>query len=280
MYKIKWVILSLLLVSGCQTNTASSLPLSHDKSIVRSIPSNSAQSNHHIEQVISAFENQQPTDWGENVPGVKTRFETDHKEVALTFDACGGHHGSDVDDDLLNYLIDQHIPSTLFVNGRWIDKNTSLFRKLAANPLFEIENHGTNHRPLSVNGKSAWGIQGTTSVEEVIDEIKVNQDKIFDITGKEPTLFRSGTAYYDDVAVKIGERLDIRFINYTILGDAGATYTSDQVKQALLKAKPGDIALLHMNQPTSGTAEGVIQAIPVLKQRGYSFVQLQDQNLQ
>ncbi|MGA9289661.1 MAG: polysaccharide deacetylase family protein [Anaerobacillus sp.] len=279
MYKIKWMILSLFLISGCQTNSASSLPLSHDKSIVRSIPSTSAPFNNHIEQVITAFENQHPTDWGENVPGVKTRFETNQKEVALTFDACGGQHGSDVDDDLLTYLIEHDIPSTLFMNGRWIDENTSLFRKLAANPLFEIENHGSNHRPLSVNGKSAWGIQGTTSVEEVIDEMKVNQDKIFDLTGKEPALFRSGTAYYDDVAVKIGKRLGIQFVNYTILGDAGATYTSDQVKQALLDAKPGDIALLHMNQPTSGTAEGVIQAIPTLKQRGYSFVQLHDQNL-
>jgi peptidoglycan/xylan/chitin deacetylase (PgdA/CDA1 family) len=40
------------------------------------------------------------------------------------------------------------VPATLFVNARWIEANPRQFRQLAADPLFEIANHGTEHRPL------------------------------------------------------------------------------------------------------------------------------------
>jgi hypothetical protein len=60
------------------------------------------------------------------------------------------------------------------------------------------------------------------------------------------------------------------------LGDAGATFSSQQVKKALLSARPGSIIICHMNHPTSGTAQGVIDAVPVLIARGYSFVALKD----
>lgn len=107
-----------------------------------------------------------------------------------------------------------------------------------------------------------------------------NHDTVRELTGIEMTLFRSGTAYYDEVAVQLAQELGYDVVNFDILGDAGATFTSAQVKQALLSAKPGSIVLLHMNQPQSGTAEGVKQAIPILLAQGYKFVLLQDQELE
>ena len=35
-----------------------------------------------------------PQQWGENVTGVTTAFHSDKKEIALTFDACGGSERS------------------------------------------------------------------------------------------------------------------------------------------------------------------------------------------
>ena len=60
------------------------------------------------------------------------------------------------------------------------------------------------------------------------------------------------------------------------MGDAGATYSAAEVERALLRAEPGSIALLHMNQPNSGTAEGVSQAVPLLHTEGFTFVHLDD----
>ena len=280
MNKITTLLLALLLLSGCQSNSVTLHAVSADKTMFRNAPTHLHYSESEMEEKLASYEHQEPSEWGEQVTGVLNSFETAKKEIALTFDACGGPHGSSVDDELITYLINEEISSTLFVNGRWIDENPAHFKKLAENPLFEIQNHGTHHLPLSVNGQSAWGIAGTTSVEEVVAEMKMNENKIEEYTGKKPTLFRSGTAYYDEVAVEIAHSLGIQIVNYTILGDAGATFTSEQVKQALLRASPGDIALLHMNQPTSGTADGVQQAIPILQEKGYSFVQLHNQNLQ
>lgn len=217
-----------------------------------------------------------PAEWGEMVTGVKERFITDEKEIALTFDACGGAYGSDYDERLINFLREAQVPVTLFVNERWIEHNPDEFQQLAHDPLFQIENHGSLHAPLSVNGKEAWGIAGTNSPTEVFDEIMQNHETVKELTGKDMSLFRSGTAFYDEVAVEIAEALDYRVVNFDILGDAGATYKSEQVKNALLEAEPGSIALLHMNQPTSGTAAGVEKAIPLLREAGFEFVQLND----
>lgn len=217
------------------------------------------------------------TQWGENVTGVTTRFQTDKKEIALTFDACGGSaKSSQVDEKLLEFLIVHQIPATLFINARWIDSNLETFKKLSANPLFEIANHGTLHKPLSTQGKSIYGLSGTNSGEEVRAEIEGNNLKIEKLTGKRPHFFRSGTAYYDEKAVAIARDLGMEIGGYSVLGDAGATFTASKVTTQLMSAKDGDIILLHMNHPESGTREGVADGILYLENRGFSFVRLSD----
>jgi peptidoglycan/xylan/chitin deacetylase (PgdA/CDA1 family) len=81
------------------------------------------------------------------------------------------------------------------------------------------------------------------------------------------------------VAVAVAGRLGYEAVGFTVLGDAGATYTRDQVKDALVKAEPGSIAILHMNHPEGQTAAGVIKALPELRKRGFRFVKLSDYEL-
>lgn len=226
------------------------------------------------DRMIAKYSGTVARQWGENVTGVNTRLNTNEKVIALTLDACGGPGGSDYDAELIYFLRQNNIPATLFVNSRWIDANYWRFVSLANNPLFEIENHGTLHKPLSINGKSAWGIRGTEDVGTIVDEVLHNHLKIQHITGKAPRYFRSGTAFYDEVGVRIVGELGERVVNYNVLGDAGATFSAEQVKNALLSSKPGSIVLLHMNKPTGGTAEGIRAAVPELIRRGYRFVKL------
>ncbi|GGA79587.1 polysaccharide deacetylase family protein [Ornithinibacillus halotolerans] len=221
-----------------------------------------------------------PKEWGENVTGVKQRFVTERDEIALTFDACGGPYGNGVDEDLITFLRAEQIPATLFVNERWILENEKMFLSLANDPLFQIENHGTAHSPLSVNGGEAWGIPATTSPEEAYEEIMRNHRTVMDLTGHSMTLFRSGTAFYDEIAVQLANSLGYEVVNFDVLGDAGATFSASQVEQALLSARPGSIILLHMNQPTSGTADGVKAAIPQLLADGFEFVLLDGKELE
>jgi peptidoglycan/xylan/chitin deacetylase (PgdA/CDA1 family) len=217
-----------------------------------------------------------PSQWGENVSGVGSRLDTEDKVIALTLDACGSAGGKGVDSRLLAFLIAEQIPATLFINARWIDANPELFRQLAANPLFEIGNHGSWHKPASVTGRSVYGITGTKNIGELVEEIELNARKIEAISGVRPKLYRSGTAYYDDVAVQISQGLGHQVAGYSLLGDAGASWSPAQVKAALLKAAPGDVALLHMNHPEAGSGEGIMAAVPELQRLGFRFVRMSE----
>jgi peptidoglycan/xylan/chitin deacetylase (PgdA/CDA1 family) len=229
-----------------------------------------------FESITIKYQNEIPRYFGETVEGVVTRIETTEKIIALTFDACGGKNGLGYDQKLIDYIIEEEVPATLFINGRWIDENQELFLLLSQNELFEIENHGYAHKPLSVNGKSIYGIEGTQNVPEIIDEVWKNATKIEVLTGRRPLYFRSGTAYYDEVAVKIVRDLDEKPVNFTILGDAGAKYTKSQMVKSAKGAKNGSIILYHMNHPEGATAEGMTEVIPMLREKGFEFVLLKD----
>lgn len=221
------------------------------------------------------FEDKVPAEWSERATGVIMEFPVRSKIIALTFDACGSK-GDGYDRELIEYLVRERIPATLFINGRWIDKNPETFRELARNNLFEIENHGMEHKPCSINGRSIYGLKGTGSPSEVVDEIEMNGRKIEKLRGTKPRFYRSGTAYYDEYGVQIANMLGYRVIGFSILGDAGATYNRSQVNRALLKCRPGSIVICHFNHPERDTFEGISRAIPQLRKKGFRFVKLQD----
>lgn len=226
------------------------------------------------QQVIAEFAGRQPREWGLHITGVVNKSSSQH--VALTLDACGGPGGTGCDHALLDTLRALNIPATLFINSRWIHANPALSAELAADPLFELANHGTLHLPLSVNGKSAYGIAGTASVSAAYDELMGNQAIMAELTGKAPRFFRPGTAFYDDVAAAMTHRLGMLPVNFTVNGDGGATYPAATVATEMGRVVPGDIVISHFNRPASGTAGGYASALPRLVDRGVTFGRLGD----
>ena len=223
-------------------------------------------------QVVAEFSGRRPTDWGLTVAGVIT--STPAAQLALTFDACGGPGGAGCDHRLLDTLRRLGVPATLFVNQRWIEANPGVARELAADPLFELANHGSRHCPLSVTGKRAYGIPGTSDVGQVYREIMDNQAVLRSLTGRPPRFFRPGTAFYDDVAVAITRRTGLLPVNFSVNADAGATLPAPVVAAGLAKASAGDIVIAHFNRPGSGTAAGFEQALPRMLAHGTAFAQL------
>ena len=228
------------------------------------------------EQMISKYSGRIPYEWGEIVKGVRTKLNTDQKVLALTFDACGGSKGNGYDAMLIDFLTREAIPATLFISGTWIDANSGLLQALSRTPFFEIENHGLNHKPCSANGRLAHRKKGTKNVGEIFDEIELNASRIQSLTGFKSKYYRPGTAYCDEVCVEIANALGYEVVNFSVRGDAGATYSKKQVEEALLHSAPASIVLMHMNHPESQTAEGVMEAVPELRKRGFRFVKLSD----
>lgn len=229
------------------------------------------------EEIVARYAGVPPVAWGLAVPGVVDVLPTNDRVVALTFDACGGASGSGYDAALIEALVTTGTPATLFLNQRWILANPGIAAELAAEPMFELANHGTLHRPLSVDGRSAYGIPGTAGPGEVYDEVVGNRRTLTELTGAPPRFFRSGTAHYDDVAVRMAGDIGETVVNFDVNGDAGATFGPQQVAAALQSARGASIVIGHMNQPAGGTAEGVAAALPRLADHGFRFVRLSEQ---
>jgi peptidoglycan/xylan/chitin deacetylase (PgdA/CDA1 family) len=231
-------------------------------------------------KIVDGCRDSVPGQFGEFIKGIKLNIDTKEKIIALTFDACGGR-GSGYNDSLINYLRKEKIPATLFISGRWIEANEDTFMNLAKDTLFEIENHGLQHRLCSVNGKSVYGVAGTKNVGEVIDEMELNARKIEKLTGTRPKYFRSATAYTDDVCVKIAGKLNLQIVNYSVLSGDAIPYTpAKKISRNILKqVKPGSIVIMHFNHPEWKEKEALEIVVPKLKEKGYSFVKLKDRIL-
>lgn len=219
---------------------------------------------------------EEPLQWGENVSGVSTNFFTTKKEIALTFDACGGNTFSrGYDKELVDFLIKNKIPATLFLNAGWIETNIEIFKQLQKIPFFELENHGMKHRPLFINGKSIYKRKGTNSKKEVIEEVDENNKLFTSLHQTRPLFFRSGTAYYDEIAVDIvRKKLNMEIAGFSVNSDRGATLTKNEIVNILCNSSSGDIVIAHMNHPEGFTAEGFIEGLKILKEKGFSFVKL------
>lgn len=217
----------------------------------------------------------EPKLWGETLPGIERYLDygADEKKICLTLDACGSK-GDGFDKDIIEFLEYEKMPATLFINSRWIEKNPELFERLAANPIFDIQNHGTRHLPASVNGRSIYGLAGTADACELVEEVSGCDAMIEQMTGKKPSFFRSGTAYYDEVAVEVIQKLGYKIAGFSVLGDAGTTYKKDQVYDSVRRAQANDIIIAHFNHPERETAEGLIPALIELKAMGYTMVPL------
>ncbi len=232
-------------------------------------------------KIIKEFKNLPAGHWGEFVDGVDEKILTQKKIIAFTFDACGGKNGNGYDKELIDYLRNEKIPATLFVTGKWIDSQFNCFLDLSHDNLFEIENHGLNHRPCSVKGDSIYGIHGTRNIEEAFDEIEANARKIQAITNRYPHFHRSATAFIDEVCAEMALRLDITAISYEVLsGDASPLASETTIEKNVLRnVRPGAIVIMHFNHPEWNTKEALEKIVPDLRKMGYSFVLLKDFNL-
>jgi peptidoglycan/xylan/chitin deacetylase (PgdA/CDA1 family) len=212
-----------------------------------------------------------PARWGERLPGIMARLPQASGELALTFDACDA---TGVDAELIALLRKESIAATLFVSGAFASSHPDVVKELAADPLFEIENHGRHHRPCSVTGRGAFRLRGTRSVAEAALEIEEGAALIEGLTGRRPRFYRSGTAHYDDVCVALAQRLGYRVAGYTVAGDLGGGRSRAAIKKAVEGASDGAIVLMHMHRPGGNTAEGLADAVAALRARGVRFVRL------
>jgi peptidoglycan/xylan/chitin deacetylase (PgdA/CDA1 family) len=193
--------------------------------------------------------------------------------VALTFDACMGK----VDNRILDMLIENHIPSTIFVTARWLQHNQPALARMKANPdLFEIEDHGEKHLPAVDKPVKVYGLAAAGSPQAVAKEVTGGADAIVADGIAKPAWFRGATAKYSPSALREIELMGYRIAGYSINGDGGSLFSAAMVEHQYAHARDGDVIISHINQPTHAAGEGIVKAILALKARGVQFVRLAD----
>jgi peptidoglycan/xylan/chitin deacetylase (PgdA/CDA1 family) len=195
--------------------------------------------------------------------------------AAITLDACGGAF----DVQLINLLVAQHVPATIFVTKKWLDHNSAGTAALLAHPeLFDLQDHGTAHVP-AVIGRRVYGIAGEPDMAHVRSEVTGAAQAITQLSGHAPHFYRGATALYDLAAMRTIEGMGYAIAGFSVNADAGATLSQSAITARLRSVKNGDVIIAHMNKPAGSTFEGFAVALPELLARGFKFVKLSDAQL-
>lgn len=191
--------------------------------------------------------------------------------VALTFDACSG----DVDRRILDELIADRVPATIFVTHRWLRRNAATVAVLSANAdLFEIENHGDQHVPAITDRPTLFGLATAGSLAAVAAEVKGGADAVTAAFGVAPGWYRDAGARYSRDAIELIGTMGYRIAGYSLNADVGASLPAEAVRKRVAAARPGDVVIAHINHPERPSGEGVAEGIRMLVRKGARFTRL------
>lgn len=197
----------------------------------------------------------------------------DAPQVALTLDACSG--GTDF--RILDVLVREAIPATIFVTGRWLRHNPETVRLLLSHPdLFELEDHGESHIPAVIGNEKPYGIVPAGTAEAVANEVKGGAASLKRAGGPAPHWYRGATALYSADALLLIGKLGYRTAGFSLNGDLGASVSAKTAAARIGAAKDGDVIISHVNQPKRSAGAGVAEGIMALKAKGFRFVRLDD----
>ena len=172
--------------------------------------------------------------------------------VALTFDDGPANYT----EAILSCLEKYDARATFFVQG----KNASRYPetlKHAVNIGCEIGNHTWNHATLT-----------KISAEEVKSQISSTNNKVYEITGVYPKLFRPPGGAYNGSVLENANMPAIMWSVDTL--DWKTRDTNKTISSVKSSVKDGSIVLMHdIHAPTQPAAE---QLIPYLLKQGYQLV--------
>lgn len=182
--------------------------------------------------------------------------ETKDKKIAISFDAAWG---DEFTDEILDILDEHKIKTTFFLVAFWIDKYPDMAKKIHERG-HEIGNHSTTHPHMS-----------RLSKEQIVNELKTTGDKIAEITGKDPVVFRPPFGDYNNLLIETAEELGYSTIQWDLDSlDWKELGVQPVVDRIIRNVKKGSIVLFHNN------AKHVSEFLPLvlekLQEQDYEIV--------
>lgn len=182
--------------------------------------------------------------------------DTDKKQVALSFDAAWGNEQTE---NLLNTLDKYKVKTTFFLVGDWI-KNFPDSVKEIAKRGHDIGNHSDTHPHMTQMSSS-----------DMVSQIQSCNDKVKELTGKAPTLFRAPYGDYNNDVVKSVNGCNMYCVQWDVDSLDWKDPSAEQITKNITgKIKNGSIILMHNG--AKNTPEALPMVIEAIKSEGYEIV--------
>ncbi len=170
--------------------------------------------------------------------------ERKDKVLAISFDAAWGGSQTPA---LLDILDQYGVKTTFFLVGIWVERYPELVKEMVARG-HEIGNHSTTHPQMT-----------KLSEDKIREELKITSDRVEQLTGVRPTLFRPPYGDYDNKVVAVSRAEGYECVQWNVDSlDWKNRGVQDLVRQATKSNKPGDIVLFHND------SQYIVDALPTI----------------
>lgn len=192
------------------------------------------------------------------------------KVIALTFDDGPWDKQTD---EILDILEQNDAKATFFTVGQCISGHEKELQR-AADMGCEIGTHTWDHAEGSGQGVSLIKM----STDERKQEVQKGLEAIKNATGQEAsTIFRCPGGNFDTSVATDLEGIVTAEIGWNVDTTDWKKPGADVIAQRIQSAGPGNIILMHDGGgDRSQTIEGLRQALPKMKEQGYSFITVQE----
>ncbi|CAK7083668.1 polysaccharide deacetylase family sporulation protein PdaB [Tissierella sp. P1] len=186
--------------------------------------------------------------------------ETPEKKIAISFDAAWGNEYTN---DILDTLDKYKVKSTFFLVGFWADKYPEDVKEIAKRG-HDVGNHSTTHPNMP-----------QLSPEKMAEELNTTGQKIEELIGKKPTLFRPPFGDYNDNLIRTCRENGYYVIQWDVDSldwkELGVQPVVDRVTR---NVRNGSIVLFHNN------AKYIKEYLPLvierLQESGYEIVPISE----
>lgn len=186
--------------------------------------------------------------------------KTEEKKIAFTINCAWS---ADDIDKILETLRNNDVKITFFMVGEWIDRNPETVKKIHEEG-HEIGNHSNTHPHVNK----------LTSVQN-LQEIEKCSEKIEQLTGQKPTLYRVPYGEYNDDVIKVSFENGYYPIQWNKDTLDYQALTGEQMwKRIGENLEKGDIILSHNG--TAHTSESLDMIIKNIKEKGFEIVKVSD----
>lgn len=186
--------------------------------------------------------------------------QTEEKKIAFTMNCAWS---ADDIDDILETLRSNEVKITFFMVGDWVDKNPEAVKKIYEEG-HEIGNHSNTHPHVN-----------NLTYEQNLEEIQKCSEKIEQLTGQKPTLYRVPYGEYNDIAIKAAfenEYYAIQWNKDTL--DYQALNGEQMWKRIGENLQNGDIILSHNG--TAHMADSLDMLLKNIKEKGFEVVKVSE----